>query len=298
MKLAILFWFYKEPGICENHLAMLRKYNPDTPIYGLYGGEPKEADTYSEILSSYLDDFYIFNQNKDSDWKWHLGDLLITDWYRERGKNLSWDTIIIVQWDMLVFGSVDNLFAMLKKDQILLSGLRPIQEIEDNWSWTSSSITPELREKYLNFLEYVKERYDYNQEALCCLFIVVCFPRGFLEKYSTVEQPELGFLEYSVPIYAQIFKTPFCIEHPFNAWWPGDPTTRSAKTLNAKRHDVTIVTILRHLLNQEGVRVFHPYRKIFPLRKEQWFWVLPVVLKERLEWLVRKARQVRYSEKY
>lgn len=277
---------------------MLRKYNPNTPIYGLYGGEPKEADQYSSILSSYLDDFYTFTQNKDSNWKWHLGDLLITDWYRERGKNLNWDTIIIVQWDMLIFGAVNDLFAMLKQDQILLSGLRPIKEVEDDWSWTSPSIIPGLREQYLNFLEYVHKKYDYNQEPLCCLFIVVCFPRSFLEKYSRVEQPELGFLEYKVPTYAQIFKTPFCTEHPFKAWWPGDPATRSAKTLNAKRHDVTIMTILRHLLDREGVRVFHPYRKIFPLRKGQWFWVLPVVLQERLEWLVRKAQQVRYSEKY
>ena len=132
MKLAILFWFYREPKTCENHLKMLRKYNPDTPIYGLYGGNLEEADNYRQVLNNYLDDFYIFSQNKDSNWKWHLGDLLITDWYRERGKDLSWDTIIIVQWDMLVFGSVDHLFSMLKADQILLSGLRPIQEVEND----------------------------------------------------------------------------------------------------------------------------------------------------------------------
>jgi len=29
MKLAILFWFYKEQEICENRLKLLRKYNPE-----------------------------------------------------------------------------------------------------------------------------------------------------------------------------------------------------------------------------------------------------------------------------
>lgn len=46
MKLAILFWFYKEPQICKNHLELIRRYNATTPIYGLYGGEPEDADKY------------------------------------------------------------------------------------------------------------------------------------------------------------------------------------------------------------------------------------------------------------
>ena len=256
MKLAILFWFYKEPQICENHLALLRKYNPDTPIYGLYGGDPKEADKYSSILGKYLNDFYTFTQDKDPDWKWHLGDLLITDWYCERGKNLSWDTILIVQWDMLVFAPVNELFSMLKQDQILLSGLRPIKEVEHFWDWVNPDIKPELRQLYLKFLEYVQKKYDYNQEPLCCLFVVVCLPRNFMEKYSRVEQPELGFIEYRVPMYAQIFQTPFCTEHPFKAWWAGDPASSiSRNTLNAKRKDINIITILIYLLDKELVRL-------------------------------------------
>jgi adenine-specific DNA methylase len=141
MKLAILFWFYKEPQVCKNHLELLRRYNPTVPIYGLYGDELGEVHTYKSVLSKYLDDFYAFTQDKSSSWKWHLGDLLITDWYLERGQHLTWDTIFVVQWDMLVFGPVNELFSMLKEDQILLSGLRPIKEVEKIWSWTSPTIT-------------------------------------------------------------------------------------------------------------------------------------------------------------
>jgi len=35
MKLAILFWFYKEPEICQNRLELLRQNNPTISIYGL-----------------------------------------------------------------------------------------------------------------------------------------------------------------------------------------------------------------------------------------------------------------------
>ena len=38
-RLAILFWFYKKPFVCRNHLLILKKYNPDLKIYGLYGGD-------------------------------------------------------------------------------------------------------------------------------------------------------------------------------------------------------------------------------------------------------------------
>jgi hypothetical protein len=269
MKLAILFWFYKKPQVCENRLEILRKYNPDTPIYGLYGGDPKEANRYRLTLCEYLDDFYVFDQQKDTNWKWLHGDLMIATWYRERGIGLSWDTIVVVQWDTVVYGPVSELFSMLKEGEILLSGLRPVEEVEQRWSWVSPD-NPDQRERYLRFLEYVRRHSGFDQEPLCCLFIVVCLSRSFLERYSGVEQPELGFLEYRVPIYAQIFGTPFCTEHPFEPWWDGiDPFSQDL-ALNALPREIARRTILRHLMHPRGARVFHPYSRISPVGKRQW----------------------------
>jgi hypothetical protein len=42
MNLAILFWFYKEPEICRNRLKLLKVKNPNTQIFGLYGGPDKK----------------------------------------------------------------------------------------------------------------------------------------------------------------------------------------------------------------------------------------------------------------
>lgn len=304
MKLAILFWFYKEPEVCRNRLEILRQSNPSTLIYGLYGGDLIFADQYKSILEQYLDDFYTFSENKDSYWKWIQGDLMITHWYRERGKNLLWDTIIIVQWDMLVFGAVEQLFSMLKKDQILLSGLRPIAEVEDDWQWVSPK-APDLRQRYLKFLDYVHKKYDYNQKPLGCLFIVIGLPRTFLEQYSKVEEAELGFLEYRIPIYAQIFGISFCKNHSFNAWWVDiDPAFRAKNLvarawnslnlrlnpnpLNPAKREISLIPIFFKLNTREGARIFHPYGDIFPMTKQQWLRALLVEFSRDISWLSQK----------
>ena len=50
MKLAILFWCYKRPEICEDRLRHLRAESPGTKIYCLFGGEIEEAEEYRRRL--------------------------------------------------------------------------------------------------------------------------------------------------------------------------------------------------------------------------------------------------------
>ncbi|EKQ68637.1 hypothetical protein OsccyDRAFT_3175 [Leptolyngbyaceae cyanobacterium JSC-12] len=304
MKLAILFWFYKQPNVCKNRLELLRQYNPHVPIYGLYGGDPATAEQYQALLGEYLDDFYVFKENKDSLWKWLQGDLMITHWFRERGKCLDWDTIAIVQWDMLVFESVEHLFPTLKPEQILLSGLRPIREIENDWEWVAPKV-PERRQQYLKFLEYVTKTYNYRDEPLGCLFIVICFPKAFLEQYSIIEQPELGFIEYRIPMYAQIFGIPFCENHGFNAWWVDvdpvfqvkNPLQRAVNSvrlkldpnpLNPAKREISLIPIYRHLQTKTGARIFHPYEQLFPMTTREWTRALRHELQRDLSWFAHK----------
>lgn len=311
MQLAILFWFYKEPGICLNRLELLRRNNPNTPIYGLYGGDLQTVDQYKSLLKPYLNDFYVFTANEDPYWKWIQGDLMITHWFRDRGQHLEWDTIVVVQWDMLVFGAVEELFSMLKQDEILLSGLRSVAEVENDWQWVSSKI-PDLRQRYLEFLAHVRKIYDYKQNPLGCLFIVVGFPRTFLAQYSKVENPELGFLEYRIPVYAQIFGTPFCENHPFQAWWVDadpifwakNPMKRAWNSLhlrlnpnplNPAKLEISLIPIYNHLNTSTGARIFHPYEQLFPMTKQQWFNSLLNEFRRDLNWLTKKLRASWFS---
>ncbi len=276
MRLAILFWFYKDIHICENRLRLMRKYNPDVPIYGFYGGDPSDSKLYSSSLSRYLDDFYEFEEQRDASWKWQNGDLMLADWFKYRGKSLSWDTIVVVQWDMLVIGPIYKIFSMLKKDEILISGLRPVSEVQQ-WGWVAED-QPERRERYLEFLQYLKLKYNFKQDPLCCLFLVACLPRKFMEKYSQIENRELGFFEYRIPIYAQVFDTPLCMQHPFTPWWDRVEPMRWDSILRAVGIPISEYTIYKNLLLRRGARIFHPYHDVFPVAKFLWLRALRFVL--------------------
>jgi hypothetical protein len=304
MKLAILFWFYKKLGICKNRLELIRKNNPNTAIYGVYGGNLATVNEYKLQLDPYLDDFYAFSEPKDPNWKWLHGDLILTDWYRERGKDLPFDTVVVVQWDMLIFGAVEQIFSMLEPDRILLSGLRSIAEVEDNWHWVTPKV-PDERRRYLEFMEHIVKTYDYQQDPLGCIFIVACLPRIFLDAYSQIEQPELGFLEYRIPIYAQIFGVTICEHHPFKVWWiDEDPYFNSQNlihrfmnffilkfnanslrpTFQPTRSDISLIPIFKNSIAPKGDRIFHPYQTMFPMSKWQWLWALIDELKRDVEW--------------
>jgi putative FmdB family regulatory protein len=47
--LAALFWFYKQPDVCANHLELFRRRNEGVRVYGLYGGPPGEAASQGPI---------------------------------------------------------------------------------------------------------------------------------------------------------------------------------------------------------------------------------------------------------
>ena len=117
---AILFWCYKEAGVCANRLRLLRHYNPAAPIYVLFGGAAAESQQFETEFLPYIDDFYVYPGEKSSQWKWVNGDMLISQWFSERGHRLRWDSIAVIQWDMLVFAPVEELFENLKENELLL----------------------------------------------------------------------------------------------------------------------------------------------------------------------------------
>jgi hypothetical protein len=258
MSLAILFWFYKEPEICENRLQLLKKHNPDLKIFGFFGGEESEAPLFKEKLNKYLDDFYVCPE-KDSDIKWIHGDLMILDWYDQRGRNLEWDSIVVAQWDMLVFDSFKNQLPGIQKDQIFFSGLRKLDpELENRWHWTKPD--GEERQDFLNFREYVKNKYGYTAVLPCCLFILEIIPRLFFDKYLSVENKKVGMLEYKTPTYAKIFGVPFYERDLGVQWAVGEETP-----MNAEPEEIKTEYIERELSKPNGWRIFHPYFKIWKL---------------------------------
>lgn len=261
-KLAILFWFYKKPLICKNRLAILKKYNPDLKIYGLFGGNPNEAAKYKNVLGKYLDDLYVFPSD-DSGWKWINGDLMILDWYKKRGENLSWESLAVVQWDMLVLTDLKNIFRKIKRGQMYLSGLRTLTgNLEKRWSWTRPN--GKYRKDYLAFLKYVQSTYGLKNRLSCCLFIFQIFPKSFLEKFRTTRNSRLGFLEYKIPTYAKIFKIPmFKFKKDLGCQWFNKKLPKGYFPLNADSIEISKTYIRSEMKKKNGFRMFHPFEKIW-----------------------------------
>src|ERR1700758_4868051 len=187
MELAILFWCYKEVEICANKLRLLRHYNPDIPIYVLFGGEPAEAKRFEIAFIPYVTDFYVFREERHPLWKWRYGSVLIARWFTQRGHLLKWDSIVVIQWDMLVFAPVESLFAHLKRNELLLPGIRPAVEINASWDDDPEFsgfiyMRPEYPSYYEEYVAFLGEYHLQERDVWCCAFIVTVFPRGFLER--------------------------------------------------------------------------------------------------------------------
>ena len=90
MKRIILFRFHKNIRVCKNHIELLQKYNPDVPIYGLYGGKEKDFAHVKKRLDPYLKHTYCV-RGKTSQWKWKNGDLALLQWYQAYGRKLDFD---------------------------------------------------------------------------------------------------------------------------------------------------------------------------------------------------------------
>lgn len=287
MKLAVLFWCYKEPALCRDRLELIRRHDPRVPIYVLYGGEPAAAEAFERALAGLADDFYPFDGpapaglepregssfRSGAFWKYTHGDLLIAAWYRDRGRALAFDTVVVVQWDMLVFGRIDQVFACLRPGEALFSGLRPVREVEHTWVWASPS-RPEAWAEYQEFLRHVRAETGFEGEPLCCLTIVMALPRTFLEPFSRLARPELGFIEYRLPTWAAALGVPLCTEHPFRPWWGATEPYRLFSPLRALPREIWAPTLALNLLRPGGARVFHPWWRPTPRGLLQWAGVL------------------------
>jgi hypothetical protein len=252
---AILFWFYGHEAVCRNRLRLLRALNP-----GVYGGD---AAAWPATLD--LDDLWTFPDTRPAKWKWRKGDVLIASWHRDRGRHLTWDRVVIVQWDLLLLEPIGRAFPELGAEVVSMSGVRPVAETEAWWP----QVNGDKRAEYDDLIALARSTYGFDGDPLCALFITQVFPRAFLDAYASAPEPELGFLEYRVPTLAAALGFEVIADPRHPVWWRADPATRRVaardRVLNGVGHVTRTPTLARELLRAGGRRAFHPYRRRFPV---------------------------------
>lgn len=258
MKRIILFVFHRNFIVCKNHLDLLKKFNPEIKIYGLFGGSKKDLGKVRKIFDrKYLEKIYLI-PNQDAKWKWQNGDLALIDWFKEVGNSIDFEMLHLVQWDLLMFDSIDKIYSKIPKNGIGLTGLVPLKKVEQKWDWTSEE--PDKSE-WNDLLNYAKKNFDYKKEPFASLGPGTCLPKKFLSEYSKIHVPELVHDELRIPLFGQIFGFKLYDTGFYRSWF----NSQEEKIFNCIPKDIKLGKIKEELAKKYGRKVFHPYRKIINL---------------------------------
>lgn len=254
MKRLVLFRFHALPGVCRNRIQLLRLFNPGTPIAGLYGGGEERFPRFARALGNDLDELYCL-RGKSPGWKWKNGDLAISHWYRDQGHHIPFDMVHVIEWDLLLFNPVADVFRHIPPDAVGVAKLRPVKEYADEWVWTSHE---PHRTQWLELLRLAGETHGYADEPYTCNFAGASLPRAFLERYSREQVPPLVNDEARLPLYAQIFGFRLVDNLLYDTSRPDEE-----RYFNLSGVDIRDDVIFREVMKLNGRRVFHPYNKVY-----------------------------------
>jgi hypothetical protein len=256
-KKIIIFRFDKNPDVCLNRLQILKFYNPAVPVYGIYGGNENELHRFINVLGDYLCDIYTV-KNRTGEWKWKNFDLVLREWYNDAGSAIDFDMAYTNEWDLLMFGSLDEIYTGINCGDIGLTGVIPLEKLEDNWYWMSGL----AKEECFRLIYFVIKQYHYKLTPLAVLCPGFCFPKSFLADYCKLNFPELCHDEIRIPLFAQILNYPIKDTGFFKNWFTQD----EPMYFNCNRQLINLQTICNEL-NLNGRKVFHPFRDIYPLNR-------------------------------
>jgi|GEM_PF-613294 len=256
MKRIILFRFHENPIICKNRLKLILKFNPEIQIFGLYGGPKNNFAKIKKKLRYYMEDIYCITGS--SRWIWKNGDLALRSWYTDYGKYIPFDMAHIIEWDLVLFDSLDNLFSHIPKDALGLTSLVKLKAIEDRWPWSSNK---NKRKELNSLICFVRENFAYSKEMFASEGPGMCLPKQFLEKYSMTNIPELSNEEVRVPLFAQIFNLKLINTNFSKGWFNKD----NERFFNCNRKFIKLEFIKKEISNPSGRRAFHPYKGIIVL---------------------------------
>ena len=288
VKRVIVFRYHRDLLLCKNRLRSLKKYNPNTKIYGLYGGEENKFQKYERNLKPYLEDNYCIH-GKKQEWKWMNGDLALAQWYRDVGKTYSFNGVVLYEWDILFFDSIDNIYKDIPEECNGLTMLTPLSVMASDWQWVIKS---EKKAEWQKLLKIAHDEFDYNQVPHGSWFAGAYLSRNFLEKYSTMNVPEICHDELRLPLFSQILGIPL-----YNTRFAKDWIVRNEDVLfNCDKNDISMALIKEQLSSADGKRTFHPFSKAiyfdFPSFLQYIIWSFKNIFYARIKRIKIKTKEL------
>ncbi len=254
MKRIVLFRFHENQTVCRNHLELLRRYNPGTAIYGMYGGNEDVFPRVEHSLGQEFSHLYCL-RGKTKTWKWLHGDLAVREWHQMIGRELDFDMLHVIEWDLLLLDSLEKLYSAVPKDSLGITGLIPLRLVSESWGWCKLSTWIPQWER---LLAHSREKYMNHAEPYASLGPGLCLPKEFLDLYADSEVPALCHDEVRLPLFAQNLGLNLCDTNFYQGWFDGQDEI----FFNCTNKEIELETIKRELGNPLGRRAFHPFRQI------------------------------------
>jgi len=259
MKRIALFRYHNKPDLCKNRLELFHKFNPNVEVYGLYGGMEENFPEYKRFFRSYFKGNYCIENQKDI-WKWKNGDLAYRLWYRDYGHTIEFDAVHILEWDLIMLDTLDNLYAHIPRESLGVTGLIPLRKIEKQWFWTLNEVQ---RDEWRLLKNHVQEQHGFSGPYIGSLAPGLCMPRSFLQAYAGTEVPDLCNDELRLPLFAQALGFEISDTGFLRKWF----SNKEMKYFNCNEKDVSEKNLFKELKKNKGRRVFHPYREKIQLNE-------------------------------
>ena len=254
----VVFRFDRNPAICRERVAQLRRLNPGVAVFGLYGGAGgRRAFAFRLGRRAVLGLDGIHRPPHDGRWNWQHGDLALADWYRQVGRHVEFDVLHLVEWDLVLTAPLSTVYGHVPPDSLGLTCCTGLDVIGPDWDWVSR---PELGEQTAALLAVARERWGFAGEPRACLGVGPCLPRSFLDEYAALDVPELGHDELRWPLFADVLGHPV-VETGFRSAWhsPEDDAY-----FNATGRLIEPATIRAEQGRADGRRAFHPVHARMP----------------------------------
>jgi len=247
--------FHKDWSISRSRVRLLRALNPGVPVHGLYGGEPDQYAEAVDAVGPVLDSL-CGCQLGTGRWRWQHTDLVVRDWFQRVGRGLPFDVLHVMQWDLLLFDSLERLYGFVPPDAVALTGITPLDRIADGWHWTR---TEPHRTETADLLAGAQREHGFRGVPKACLGPGAAFPRSFLDRYAATAIPEIGHDEVRLPLFAELFGYALVDTGFYPRWYDAE----SERLFNANGTELPVAEVREELLNPAGRRAFHPCRESF-----------------------------------